>query len=93
MTFVNIPLVIELFKYFLYNLFVVIVGRAYKLVIACVKTVPHAADFTRNLINVFFRCNTLRLGDFLDFLSVLVRTRHQIYVKAHHTLVARYHIR
>ena len=73
MSLVNIALVIKLFENFLYYLFVVLIGRAYKFIVIGVKAVPHFFYLRGDFIHILLRAYALCLGVFFNLLPVLVR--------------------
>ena len=73
MTLVNVTLIVKLFENFLYYLFVILIGRAYKFIVIGVKAVPHFFYLRGNLIHILLRAYALCLGVFFNLLTVLVR--------------------
>ena len=88
-TFVDVALLVELFKDLLDLLFVVVVGRADEFVVGGVHYVPVRADDARDLIDVFLRRDAGGLCFFLDLLAVLVGAGLEEHVVALKALVAR----
>ena len=80
MTLINITLFIELGEYLSYSRLVIFVGGTYKIVIIGIHTVPHLADLTCDVINVFLGCDSLFSSEIFYFLTVLVSTRTEEYV-------------
>ena len=90
--FVNISGSQQFFVYFLYGLFVIVVGGADKLVVGNIQHFPKFYDLLVKFVHKLLGGNTGFFGFLLHLLTVFVRTCKVKHVKSVHSFEARYRV-
>ena len=85
---VNIPLIIEPLKDFLYLCHMLRIRGANKFVVGRVHQIPDAANLSGHAIYIFLRRYTGGFRLFLNFLAVLVGAGLEVYTVAGHALIS-----
>ena len=88
-TLVDVALLVEFIEYLSDRLFMVIVGRADKVVVRRTHLIPDVLYLTGDAVNVFFWSDACLFGKIFYLLTVLVSTRAEEYVVAASLFVAR----
>ncbi len=85
--FINVPLVVQFFKYFFYRFLVIIVCCTDKTVVGNVHQLPKVVDTCNNIIHILLRCAAFFRCFLFNFLAVLVCTSEEHYVKPLHSFI------